>query len=135
METPLNTLRQSEQETATPEEKTHEKKHGRNRLKLLLEGAFLTREKVIRQLPFLVIITLMGVFYIFNSNYADKMVIRINKTKKEIKELRYNYINTKAKLMQGTRQSELVYRLEARGIKESKIPPRKIIVEGADEKK
>jgi len=134
METPANTIRQPEQETTAQEAKPREKKRGKNRLKLLLEGTFLTREKVIRQLPFLVMITLLGVLYIFNSNYADKMVIHINTTKKEIKELRYNYINTKARLMQGTRQSELVYRLEARGIKESKIPPRKIIVGDSEEK-
>jgi hypothetical protein len=46
-----------------------------------------------------------------------------------LQELRFNYISTKSKLMQSSRQSELVHRLEARGIKESKIPPRKIIIE------
>lgn len=103
-----------------------------NRFWAILKGSFLSRESVIRQLPFLVVLTLIGVVYIFNSNYSDKTVIRISRTKKELEELRFNYINTKSKLMQASRQSELVHRLEQRGIKESKVPPRKIILEEKD---
>ncbi|MBK7028352.1 MAG: hypothetical protein IPH45_03700 [Bacteroidales bacterium] len=132
METTHNTIKQEEEPSTQAEPKPEEKKKSRNKFLVLLEGSFLTREKVIRQLPFLVIITLMGVFYIFNSNYADKLVIQINNTKKELKELRYNYINTKSKLMQGSRQSELVNRLASRGVKESMVPPRKIIIEEAN---
>lgn len=128
METTHNTLKQTEEPVAQAEEKP-EKKKGRSKFWILLEGSFLTRERMIRQLPFLVMVTLMGVFYIFNSNYADKLVIQINNTKKELKELRYNYIHTKSKLMQSSRQSELVNRLASQGIKESMVPPRKIIVE------
>ena len=101
----------------------------RNRLRIVLEGSFLTREKVISQLPYLIFLTFIGLAYIFNSNYADKTVIRISRTKNQLEELRFDYINTKSKLMQATRQSELVHRLENRGVKESKIPPRKIIVQ------
>lgn len=128
METTHNTLKQAEEPIIQADEKP-EKKKGRSKFWILLEGSFLTRERMIRQLPFLVLITLMGVFYIFNSNYSDKLVIQINNTKKELKELRFNYIYTKAKLMQSSRQSELVNRLASQGIKESMIPPRKIIVE------
>ena len=105
------------------------KKVRRNRLRIVLEGSFLTREKVISQLPYLIFLTFIGLAYIFNSNYADKTVIRISRTKNQLEELRFDYINTKSKLMQATRQSELVHRLENRGVKESKIPPRKIIVQ------
>ena len=110
-----------------PEEKPGKKK-SKNRFKLLMEGAFLSRDNVISQLPFLAVLTLMGLAYIFNSNYTDKTVIRISRTKSELEELRFNYINTKSKLMKGTRQSELVHRLEYRGVKESKVPPRKIVI-------
>jgi hypothetical protein len=129
MEERHNTIKQQEEPTIQPADKPEKKKKGPNRLRLVLEGSFLSRDKVIRQLPFLITLTFMGMAYIFNSNYADKMVIQINRTKNELEELRFNYINTKSKLMHSTRQSELVHRLEARGVKESKIPPRKIIIE------
>jgi hypothetical protein len=129
MEGPQNTIRGQQEPVSAAEEKADPKPKKRSRVRIVLEGSFLTRDSMIRQLPFLVLLTLIGLVYIFNSNYSDKMVIQISKTKKELEELRYNYINTKSKLMQGTRQSELVHRLEARGVKESKLPPRKIVIE------
>jgi hypothetical protein len=133
METGTNTFKQQDEPQAPTQEKTEPKSRKRFSIKSILEGSFLTREKVIGQLPFLVVLTLIGVTYIFNANYSDKMIIRISKTKKELQELRYNYITTKSRLMQSRRQSELVHRLESRGIKESKVPPRKIIIESAQE--
>jgi hypothetical protein len=124
-----NTIKQQEEPPIKTEESQEPKQVKKSWLKSVLEGSFLTRERVIRQLPFLVMLTLMGVIYIFNSNYADKMVIQISKSKRELEELRFNYINTKSTLMQSSRQSELVHRLESRGIKESRVPPRKIILE------
>ena len=112
-----------------PEVKPEKMKKGGSMLRWVLDGTFLSKKTVIRQLPFLLTLTAMGLAYIFNSNYADKTVIQTNRTKSELEELRFNYINTKSKLMQGTRQSELVHRLEFRKVKESKIPPRKIIIE------
>ena len=130
MEQAKNSLRTQEEPDLQPVVKpVKPKKVKKNRLRIVLEGSFLTREKVISQLPYLIFLTLIGLTYIFNSNYADKTVIRIAQTKNQLEELRFDYINTKSKLMQATRQSELVHRLEARGVKESKIPPRKIIVE------
>ena len=129
MEERHNTIKQGEEPATEQVEKPKPKKKGRNRLRLFLDGAFLSRDAVIRQLPYLLTLTIMALAYIFNSNYTDKTIIQISRTKNELEELRYNYINTKSKLMQGTRQSELVHRLESRGVKESKIPPRKIILE------
>jgi hypothetical protein len=129
MEEKPNTIKQQEEPEAQPIEQPEKKKKARNKLYWVLDGTFLSRDNVIRQLPFLLTLTLMGLAYIFNSNFADKTIIQISRTKNELEELRFNYINTKSKLMQGSRQSELVHRLEARGVKESKIPPRKIIIE------
>lgn len=133
MDTAHNTIKGQEEPAAKAEAAPEPKPRRKNRIKSVLEGSFLSRERVIAQLPFLITLTLIGVAYIFNSNYADKTVIQISKTKKELEELRFNYITTKSRLMQGSRQSELVHRLESRGIKESKVPPRKIIIE-KDEK-
>ena len=129
MEDRQNTIKQQEEPAMQPEVKPEKMKKGGSMLRWVLDGTFLSKKTVIRQLPFLLTLTAMGLAYIFNSNYADKTVIQTNRTKSELEELRFNYINTKSKLMQGTRQSELVHRLEFRKVKESKIPPRKIIIE------
>jgi hypothetical protein len=98
-------------------------------LKSVLLGTILTRSKVIRLLPFLIYITLLSLLYIFNANASVKTIIEVSKIKKQNEELRFEFVNTKAKLMRLTRQSELAKRLENRKIFEAKIPPRKIIVE------
>ena len=95
----------------------------------VLDGNFLTRDKVIGLLPYLGFLTILGILLIFNSNYADKTIIEISKTKRLNEELRYEYITTKARLMQLSRQSQLVKALASTGLKESKAPPKKIISE------
>ena len=103
------------------------------KIKGILEGSFLIREKVIGLLPFLVFLTGIGLLYIFNSNYANRTIITISKTKKQIEEQRFEYINTKSKLMHTTRQTEIAKRLQYSGLKESKTPPRKIVIDHTKE--
>jgi len=102
------------------------------KVKSILEGSFLVRDKVIGLLPFLIFLTSLGLLYIFNSNYANSTIISISKTKKQIEEQRFEYINTKSKLMNITRQTEIAKRLQSRGLKESKTPPRKILIDQAN---
>jgi hypothetical protein len=124
----------SEAEEATVEPKPvkqlkGKRKQSSGKVKSILEGSFLVRDKVIGLLPFLIFLTGIGLLYIFNSNYANRTIISINKTKKQIVEQRFEYINTKSKLMQTTRQTEIAKRLKNSGLKESKTPPRKILIE------
>lgn len=97
--------------------------------KSLLGGDFLTNDTSIRQLPFLLFIMFLGIVYIANVYYAEANIRDISNIKKEIKELRFEHISTKSKLMQLSKQSELVKLLKTQGIKESTIPPYKIVVD------
>ncbi len=126
-----NTINQEPEEVVT-EPKAEKKPKAAKKpsgMKSILEGSFLVREKVIGLLPFLIFLTCIGLLYIFNSNYANRTIISISKTKKQIEEQRFEYINTKSKLMHTTRQTEIAKRLQNSGLKESKTPPRKIVVE------
>jgi hypothetical protein len=112
-----------------PEEiKPKAKKQGKNPLKAIIEGTILTRENVVKQLPFLIYIVLMAVLYIANSYNAEKVIIESAKTKKLNEEYRYSYISTHSKLMNVSRQSELAHKLATTGLKELKAPPHKIIL-------
>jgi len=103
-------------------------KEAANSFRNILGGGFLTRETTAKQLPFLLFIAFLAVIYIGNSYYAEKNIRRIEKLQKELKELRYEHIHTKSKLMQNTRQSKVAYNLKYKGIKESTVPPNKIVV-------
>lgn len=100
----------------------------------VLDGTILTREKVVQSVPFLFYITLLAIIYIANNYYAEKTITHIERTKKESKELRSEYITTKSEFMYKSRQSIIVPRLLPYGIKESLIPPEKIIVDKSSTK-
>jgi hypothetical protein len=94
----------------------------------LFNGTILTRQKVIRTLPFLFFLTMLAVIYITNSYYAEKTIRNIEKTKSELKELRTEHISVKSELMFKSKQSEVAVKLIQYGIKESVIPPIKIFI-------
>ncbi|MCD4698656.1 MAG: hypothetical protein K8S16_20695 [Bacteroidales bacterium] len=96
-------------------------------LQSILGGGFLTREKTARNLPFVLFLAFIAILYIGNSYYAEKNIRKIERLQKELKELRYEHIYTKSKLMSKSRQSEVAASLATRGIKESLVPPKKII--------
>lgn len=95
----------------------------------VLSGSFLSGKKVTKQLPFILSLALLAMSYIANNYNSQKTAIEINRTLKEIEGLRYEYISTKANLMQISKQSEIVKRLETSGLKEARVPPDKIFIE------
>lgn len=99
----------------------------------VLDGSFLTRENLLKQIPFIVFITFLGIFYIANSYNAEKTIIDISRTKKELEELRYEYITTKSNLMFQSKQSEVAYRLASSQVKESLVPPVKYVYKKTEE--
>lgn len=124
----LNTVESEEKQAPASKPKSNKKNRVGGQVKSVLEGSFLAKGKVTKMLPFLVFLTALGLALIFSSNSANKIIIEISRTKKQIEEYRYSYINTKSKLLQTSKQSEIAKRLANRGVKESKIPPRKILI-------
>ncbi|HLO91962.1 MAG TPA: FtsL-like putative cell division protein [Lentimicrobium sp.] len=94
----------------------------------VLDGSFLTRDNLLRQIPFIIFITFLGIFYIANSYNAEKTIIEISRTKKDLEELRYEYITTKSSLMFQSKQSEVAYKLMSSQVKESLVPPVKLVI-------
>ncbi len=94
----------------------------------VLNGSFLVNSKALRFLPFLFFLAFLGILYISNIYYAEKKVREINQLRRELKELRYEYISEKSKLMHKSKQSEVAKALEGTGIKELTVPPHKIVI-------
>ena len=128
-----NTYKEPEEELAEPIPVKNEpkKKSKHNSLykgvQSVLDGTILTRDIVLKSLPFVFYITLLAILYIANSYYVEKKIIEIEKVKKELKVLRSENITSKSKLMYYSKRSEVIKRIEPYGIKESLIPPIKII--------
>lgn len=96
----------------------------------VVSGSFLSKETTIKNLPFIFFLSFLAVCYIANGYYADDQVRRVNKLTNEIKELRTQYIVVKDSLVVKSKQTEVAKALtkQASGIKESVVPPKKILV-------
>jgi hypothetical protein len=106
----------------------HETTHKKVRIKELIDGTFLIRENVIRQLPFVLFLTFLGLIYIGNRFHAERMVRQIEELKIEVGNLRSEQITITSELMNISRPSEVAALVESRGLglKESMEPPKKL---------
>lgn len=123
-----------EKKTAVEEKVTEEKtKKGKNFAKPLINiisGNIFTREEVVKHLPYVLFMAFLALLYIANGYYAEDTVRQLNKAGNELKELRSEFITNKSDLMYISKQSEVVNMAEKKslGLKESLVPPKKIVV-------
>jgi hypothetical protein len=95
----------------------------------IFSGNFLSKDYVILQLPFILFLTLIALGYIANGYYAEKLVREISRINTELKELKSEYIIAKSELMFMSNQSEVAHAVAPFGLKESTVPPKKIVVQ------
>jgi hypothetical protein len=133
MSKPVNKLK----EPVTPvEEKVQEPKKPEKNNKVIrsvasvVSGSFLSKETTLKNLPFIFFLSFLAICYIANGYYADDQVRRVNRLNNEIKELRTQYIVVKDSLVIKSKQTEIakVLAKQQTGIKESVVPPKKIVI-------
>ena len=100
-------------------------------LSSVFSGTFLTNEKNLRHIPYVIFLALIAIFYIANGYYADGKIREFNKVTNELKELRSDYISSTSELMFASKQSEVAKAVEPLGLKEPIVPPTKIEVDCA----
>ena len=108
-------------------EKPKEKKSSVG-LKDFLTGSVLTSESVSKQLPYILFLAFLAVFYIANRYRYEKLVRNEKNLQIEVRNLRAESITTAAQLMFISKQSEVAKLCEIRGLelKESVVPPKKV---------
>jgi hypothetical protein len=108
--------------------KAEKKENKKSNLKGLLSGKLLAKDLFLRQFPFILFLTLLGVIYISNRYAAEKMMRKNQKMQTEIKELRAESLTTAAELTNSSRQSQVAKIVEDNqlGLKESLVPPKRI---------
>ncbi len=135
-DTSINTEEQpnSVEETVAPQKTKKPGKKGvlAKGLSSVFSGTFLTNEKNLNHLPFILFLTLVAIFYIANGYYADDKIREFNKITNQLKELRSEYISTESELMFASKQSEVAKSVLTLGLKEPVAPPIKIKVDSAE---
>lgn len=93
-----------------------------------LNGGFLSRNEVVARLPYFFFLAFLLTCYIGYGYYTEKTVKELYRTRKDLKELRSEYITTKSRLMFRSKRSEVVKATEGMGLRESTDPPEKILI-------
>ncbi len=97
-------------------------------LRDLIDGSILTRKSIVKQLPYILFLSLLALIYIGNRYHAEKIIRDLDKLQNDVMDLRAESITSESDLMYISKQSE-VARLLREGhssIKESVTPPVKI---------
>ncbi len=82
----------------------------------------------VRFVPYILYFTLVGIFYIGNSHYAEKTIRKITKLEQEVEDLRADFTTLKADYMYASKQSEVAEKVKKLGLEESSTPPYKIVL-------
>ena len=99
------------------------------RIVSVLDGSFMTKENVTDNIPYLAFLFTLGILYISNSYYAEKNLRDNAKLTRQLKELKSEFITVRSELMFVSKQSEVAKAVSQKGLYESVVPPKKIIVE------
>lgn len=90
--------------------------------------SFVDKGLLLRVLPFILFTSTLMLFYIANGYIAEKTIREIDKTTKEIKELRSESVTVNSELMSLSRKSVVAKKVEPMGIRQLMTPPKKILL-------
>jgi hypothetical protein len=118
------------------DQKTEQKEIHRTSLKEILDGSVLAREKVVKQLPFVLFITFLMFLYIGNRYHTERIIRQSLELQMELRELRAESISLTSELEYISRQSQVarLVRQKGLGLVESQVPPVKIEVKNRKSK-
>lgn len=78
---------------------------------------------IVRNTPYLIFLALLCVVYITNNNRAISLNRSINKKEKELKEIRWSYLDIQSRLMLASSETQLIERAQTIGLKPLEKPP------------
>jgi hypothetical protein len=106
------------------------KNNKRPGVKKWIGGAILTDDRVTKQIPFLIFLALLAVLLITNRNWSERTIRKVEVLQETLDELRSESITLSAKLMNSSRPSEIVRKVENAKIdlQEPLRPPQKLVV-------
>jgi preprotein translocase subunit SecY len=90
---------------------------------------------IVRNVPYLAFIVLLGVFYIANNNAAIETQRELDKQQRLIKELNWRNMDAQSKLMNAGMEAEIIRKGAVIGMKPLMMPPNKIEIDTSNTKK
>ena len=99
-------------------------------LKDLMSGSTITDKIILKNLGFILMLTLLGAIYIANRFHAEKITRETTRLQREVKDLRSESLSTSANLMYASKQSEVFRLIKEKdlNLEELREPPFELIV-------
>jgi hypothetical protein len=85
-------------------------------------------KRVLFNLPFVLFLVMLAALHIASNHMAENYARRITNTEKEVKVLRWQYMNTASGLMLKSKESQVAKMVDTLGVRELRTPPYKIEV-------
>ena len=94
----------------------------------IIRGSFLVDEKSTSNWLYIFLFLVLSIVMISSSHSVDKKVYEIAALNEQIKSLRSEFVDTRTLLMTQKMESTVKNKLSKKGIKTSKKPPVKIVI-------
>ena len=88
------------------------------------------RDKLLKAMPLMLMLFGFSIIFIFKNHHTVRTIKEIGELKRELKELRAEHAAIKFNLMNESRQSKVIKKLETTELKELRKPPYKIKQKG-----
>lgn len=95
----------------------------------LIRGQFLMNETASRNWMFIVYLSVLALIMIAISHRTDEKVHEITQKSTNLKEIKSRYVDVRMKRMQLQLESEIIGKMEVRGLQPSNTPPVKIVID------
>ena len=100
----------------------------KNRLGQAFNSEEFEKNFFIDNVRFLLFVSLIAIIYIGNTRYAEKNMRQLNKTNRQLRELKWEYKSAKSQLEIRSKQSEIAKLVNDQGLEALTEPPKKIVV-------
>ncbi|NBB88942.1 MAG: hypothetical protein GVX96_04025 [Bacteroidetes bacterium] len=83
----------------------------------------LKTERVVRQMPLVYLLFILGLIYIFSVHAAERKLRKISNLENEVQETRWKYMSEKSKLMNSTTFSKIESQVSSMRLQSDGKPP------------
>lgn len=94
-----------------------------------LELSYWSSDLLLKQLPMIFFLGFIALVYIANAHLSERNVRSIQVLKRDIQELRWQYMSIKADIMYKSKHSEIEDQVREIGLRSQNSEPKRIVVE------